>query len=322
LDGALISHTASVFDAQGRPTRTTVFDPSGPVIRTISLEYDGCGDVTSRETREWATPAGVSDSLAAEYAPDGLVRRLVTISYGQCKDQSYAYAFDANGRVTTISDPYSCKTIAELAYDEIGHVARVASFDASGMFLGTGPVSVKTFSYHPNGVLKQVQWTSEYGYHYDHQYDEQGRPIDFDTNQTGGSTIDDRHRQWKYDVAGRLSEFTEWFSSIVRCAIPFRGARYEYDQAGKLLRVTEQTSANAQSCAPHVEAVERVTAYTHPSPSVTVAEVLDKSGAPVERTTTTVDGSGREIRRTDAAAPSWMEGVLTQRDYSCVAGRR
>jgi hypothetical protein len=61
-----------------------------------------------------------------------------------------------------------------------------------------------------------------------------------------------------------------------------------------------------------------VTAYSYPSPSVTVAEALDADGAPVTRTTTTVDAAGRAIRRTVAAAPDFVEQLVFARDYSCL----
>jgi hypothetical protein len=83
--------------------------------------------------------------------------------------------------------------------------------------------------------------------------------------------------------------------------------------------MTEHSTGGASICPDYPVNVERVIAYAHPTPFVTVAELLDEKGAPMDCTTRTLDESGREIRKTYAEAPDLTREVAVwQRDYSCL----
>jgi len=301
--GAFSSHVANELDASGRPLASRSFDLSGSVVTTTTTQWDGCGHMLSTETKD---AYSVLFSYVAEYRPDGLLQRQATTSPGSCGEESEAYTFDAQGRVAIIYDSITCKTTAELSYDDAGRVSRLKR-----------PTNQTDYAYHPNGTLKEVTFSSDYGTHYDHFYDNRGRPLSFNTNMTGGSTGDDLSRVWTYDAAGRLKEYSRVLDGI-SCNYHATTTTYEYDAAGKLSRTTATSPVMGARCSIQREDTV-VTTFTYPSPSVTVATVLDANGTAVSRTTTTVDAAGRAIRSTIASAPDFVEQPVFVRDYGCLS---
>ena len=314
-NGAFVSHASSILDAAGRPVRTRLLNEAGVATMTTSSSYDACGDVLASETLD--DKSSVIGSRAAEFGADGLLRRLVTTSYSQCSDASFGYRTDAQGRVIAVYDPRSCKDRMQIAYDDAGRVSRADSLDVSGTLIGGPVVSEKTYSYYANGALKAVSFRSAFGYYYDHTYDQSGHLVESETNQDGGSTIDDLQRVWTYDGAGKLVRFTESFQGV-GCKGGAKATDYQYDAAGNLSRTRAESSWNT-TCETTTDEV-RVTSYGRPSPDVLVAEVSDGGGARLWRTTTTFDAAGRPVRTTFAAGPTMDQEVVVElRDYSCLA---
>jgi RHS repeat-associated protein len=309
---ALGHSTSFAYGAGGNPTSLT--DANG---NTTSFAYDGAGHLLQQtdalgnltvytydangnrltETRTLTTPAGP--------------RTLVT-----------TYGYDANGRVTSVTDPEGGITRTE--YDAAGN--RTATVDALGRrteyrYDDRGELIATIYpDATPNDLSDNPTTRSEYdaaghktadvdeaGRRTTYKYDALGRLVETDfPDATPNDPTDNPHTRVEFDAAGQVT-----------ARIDERGNRTEftYDGAGRQIVIKDALGHITVSA---YDTAGRLVATTDPL-GHTTSFVLDAAGRTVEtdyadgtKSSVAFDAAGRVAARTDQA------GKTTRYEYDAL----
>lgn len=292
-------------DAAGRPL--TITAPSG---RTARFQYDGSGRLVQQTGPSGATLRfaylGDTGLLASTTYPDGTTRTVeydkqlnaVALRLGNRTVAAYgyrpdglvawsagedggrtAYAYDAAGRLASITDPAGATTRFE--YDERGNPVREVNalggvtrrvYDEHGRLLALTDASGATtrFAYDEAGRLVRV--VNPDGTEERRLYDARGRRVGLvgrDGRQgaveldAGGRPLlwrrsDGLIEQFRYDQAGDLTQRVDAAGRVTRLAYDAAGRllseqqptgrmlRYGYDALGRMIAIDDSASGQSR----------------------------------------------------------------------------
>ena len=270
------------------PTLISVYagdSASGTPLRTTAFGYDGTGNLLTKTITDPAT--GASRTWTYTYDSYGRVLtaqdprgNVTTYTYYTCTTGSECGeldtvtdalghvttydTYDADGRPLTITDPNG--TVITLAYDTRGHLA---SRSVAGQ--------TTAFSYHKNGLLKQVTLPDGSGltYTYDAAHrltqvtDALGNKVVYTLDAMGN-----RIAVNSYDPSGTLhrthtrviNTLNEVYQEINAAGTSAVTTTYGYDSDGNVTSVQAPLSRNTSES---YDALNRVTSITDPGSGVT-----------------------------------------------------
>jgi RHS repeat-associated protein len=270
------------------PTLVSVYSggsASGTPLRTTAFGYDGTGNLLTKTITDPATSASRTwtytyDSYGRVLTAQDPRGNVTTYTYYTCTTGSQCGeldtvtdalghvttydTYDADGRPLTITDPNG--TVITLAYDSRGHLA---SRSVGG--------ETTTFSYHRNGLLKQVTLPdgSSLTYTYDAAHrltqvnDGLGNKIVYTLDAMGNRTAVNT-----YDPSGALhrahtrviNTLNEVYQEINAAGTSAVTTAYGYDSDGNVTSIQAPLSRNTSES---YDALNRLSSVTDPGSGVT-----------------------------------------------------
>jgi RHS repeat-associated protein len=249
ITDALGNTTSISYDASGNPL--TITDPTG---RAFGSTFDGSGNRKTLAYPDGGTyhftydAAGhlmhQEDALGHEtdytYDADGneLTETVLRTINGALRSLTTTYAYDANNRLTSTTDPLG--GVSKTEYDTLGRVSSQVdalqrrttyTYDPAGRLLQTTypDGTTETSVYDPQG--NKVQQTDQAGHVTTYVYDALNRlTTTIFPDDTPADLTDNPREQTIYDAAGN-----------VKARIDANGNRtdFDYDAAGRLILMTQ-----------------------------------------------------------------------------------
>jgi RHS repeat-associated protein len=222
------------YAATGTPAHYT---PTPPV----DYYYDGTGvtggtinDAKGHLTK--MSTSGVSETGYTAFDPMGRVTAEQQVTDGQ--SYAMAYSYDLAGNLT--SQQYPSGRIVTNSYDVAGRINSVSSPTRSTPYAGT-------FSYAPQGAIKEMQLGNGLWEHAKFNRRLQPTEINLGTAQTGAGKIDRLQLGYSYGTTDNNGNVQS--QSINVPAVGTAGAftttqTYEYDAINRLLSAKENDGAN------------------------------------------------------------------------------
>lgn len=159
------------YDQEGRVVKYVSADVDDEVEKTYTYKYNSEGNLTSETmvTEDPDEEKTIKSVTSYSYDKENRIKEIKT------PKQKTVYSYDSNGNLTkkVTKKIKTGKTTAtyKYKYDSNGRrLKETATFISDGETLK----SEKKFSYYPNGQIKKVTFTGEYGYRGYYQYDENG----------------------------------------------------------------------------------------------------------------------------------------------------
>jgi len=289
-------HVRNSWDDSGRVILSTSFAEDGTPSFSTSRRYDECGHLVWEQTRSGFAISKIEN----EYSPDGYLVRRAESSNGTCRAESFAWSFDANGKVDAQLDGQGCGWTTRFSYDDQGRLT-----GAGGLTDGLG------YTYFPDG---KMSGSNVHGMSISQstQYDEYGAPTaSFFGTDVGTSS----QAHWSYGPAHELLQMED--DSSVDCGASTTRRAFTYDTSGRL-RQEEKTATSFRWCQPDNPPLTQVTTieYSWPSPDLQMAETKD-AGILVKRTRTRHDARGNILEVDVALPPAFTWQVVSRRNYDC-----
>jgi hypothetical protein len=294
-----ISHVLNSWDDRGHIVAQTSFAEDGTQTSAKTRRFDQCGNLIWEET----SAASTVSRMENEYSSDGYVVRHAESAGSACTVSSFAYTFDANGKVDAQLDGQGCGWTTRYVYDDQGRLT-----GAGGLTDGVG------YTYFPDG--KMSGW-NVHGMSISEstQYDEYGAPTaSFFGTEVGTSS----QAHWSYGPAHELLEMKD--DTSFDCGASTTRRAFTHDTSGRLLQ-EEKTTTSFSWCQADNPPVTQVTTieYSWPSPDLEIAETKDASGNSIKRVRTSFDARGNVTAVDQAMAPDFTWLPISRRNYDCWA---
>ncbi|WP_245768392.1 hypothetical protein [Stigmatella aurantiaca] len=189
------------YDADSRLLELRTYQPDGSLKKLERHTFENGRETLSRIEEP---PLASWEQSAWEYDAKGRIqKRTDTFSFPPEDSVVYEYVRDANGRLERIDRrPASDRhTPIFYQYNAAGQLVAIDSHPNCDMEVAR----CETFTYWPNGKVREDAWDNDYDASFTHQYDDRGNLVDeqeygFESN---------RHTVSSYDSAGRLFRIWE-----------------------------------------------------------------------------------------------------------------
>lgn len=277
-DDANGNRTTYTYDADGNTTSVT--DPLG---NTWQYTYVAGTDRMETETN----PLGVVTRY--EYNSDGNLIRLIR-DFGGSLENTTTYAYDAEGNLTSITDPLGNTTTYE--YDSNGNLIKITyplgnvttyTYDSRGNRLTETDALGNTTAYTYNLMGRLLSITDALGNTTTYSYDSNG-------NRTTETDADGNTTTYAYDAYNRLNQITDPLGN---------NTSYTYDSRDNRISMTDN---NGNTTTYTYDALNHLTRETNALGEQTnfTYDAIGNLGTkrdPLGRTTSfTYDGNNRLLR--------------------------